>query len=185
MQQDRLLPIVSVLSCLAWVSTACCAGDSNYLTFGIGSGSGHMTVLWGDTMELGDPVVEVSFPREESLAGEPLEVWQEDERLAIAPIAEDVDNRANMGCGWSTNLIYDLRDLPGGSYTLVYRRGSGTGGAINCLGSCPWTEFQGDRALTMVLFVLDPPATADVTGGVDGSGADIGGIGLDAAGQVD
>lgn len=160
MPQDRLLPIALVLAALAHLSTACCDGDSNYLTFGIGEMSGYTTVLWGESMEWSRPVVEASFPREQSLAGEPLEVWQDGQRVEVSVVTDDVNNALNNGCGWSTNLLYDLQLLPAGTYTLVHRRDTGSGGRINCLDRCPWVEFEGEEALTMELVVVEQTSDA-------------------------
>ena len=44
---DRALLLTITVSALALIASACCPGGDEYITFGIGSGAGYTTPLWG------------------------------------------------------------------------------------------------------------------------------------------
>jgi hypothetical protein len=144
----RPLTRLLVAAILAAMS-GCCGGTSpDYLTFEI-TGT---TPRWGETMTaMGIVSMTAEYTRGKTLQGEPLELYQDDLRVDVPETTVERDNSTVDGCGFSTVITYDVSALAAGSYQLVHRRSAGTGDALNCIGDCPWTTFDGDAALVLTL----------------------------------
>ena len=163
----RILLILFALIVIA----GCCAGGSDYLTLSVGETRANTTIRWGGTMQFTDPTFDASWPRAGDVRGEPLEFYEDGERVDVPAERFEVNNQLDNGCGWSDHIEYRLGAIGAGTYTVVHRRESGTGDRVSCGGSCPWTEFDGSEALVVTVVVGGGAAAAD-------AGAD---AGLDAA----
>jgi hypothetical protein len=159
-----------LIACLAVPHVACVCGHSEHLALGIGASgaAGITTPLWGETMSAAArPVFTATFAENEVLPGPAFELF-----LGTTPIPltiTEIPFAANPNKDGSCphhEQTYDVVDALGtGSYTLVHRGRIAAGHVLNCLGECPWTTFEGERALVLTLEV----GTSAADAGVDAS----------------
>ncbi|MBI2897881.1 MAG: hypothetical protein HYY06_30260 [Deltaproteobacteria bacterium] len=167
---ERLALVVLVAS-----AGGCCCGGDDYLTLGIGlwGPAGITTPLWGEAMDVGpSPVFTAAFAEDDHPSGDVFELWNQGNRLPLLVTSVDwADNPDRTGSCPHDEQVYEAQPaLEPGDYTLVHLERHGNGSALNCLGQCPWTTFEGDRALVLDLHVSSMPSR---DGGADaGPGRD-------------
>lgn len=147
-------PIHAVL--VVFAAGGCCLGGEAYLTLGLGPGESRSTPPWGGAITYAvsaRPTLEADSRPEHPLAGAPFEAFAADGAtpVALACTTRRVDNASRDGCGFSDQVTCDVGALPPGRYGIIHRRDHGNGDALNCVGACPWTTFQGEPALRFEL----------------------------------
>ncbi len=126
--------------------SACCVGGEDYLYIG----NGYTSFDW-DAPNLSLGYIQVEHRLEVSPQGPILEFYRDGEPFENEPEVMERDNATENGCGFSMVYRYPIDSLPPGSYEVVHREANGTADEVYCFEGCPWTEFEGERALVMRL----------------------------------
>jgi hypothetical protein len=140
-----------------------CCGGPEHLTFALvryGRTPGGLLTIsenaprWGtvETMKMSDEI-KIVFGEDSTLPDDVLELYAGDQRVAL-PSEDRFVPTGDEACAHNERE-YSLLGLASGEYTLVHRRRSGTGAPLNCGVECPWTTFDGDEAVVLML-VIEP-----------------------------